>query len=91
MIGNTSNTHTTTAGAIENVRQITMHLDSNLIIQKRTPIFRAEDQMHKNIREGLRHGSEYNAGLQPANIDFTMTWGVAPGYDSAGLQPAAQQ
>jgi hypothetical protein len=43
----------------------------------------------KNVRKRLRHGSEYSAGLQPANMIPTLTWGSAPGYDRAGLQPAA--
>jgi hypothetical protein len=43
----------------------------------------------KNVRKGLRHGSEYSAGLQPVNLIPNLTWGVAPGYDRAGLQPAA--
>jgi hypothetical protein len=43
----------------------------------------------KDVRERLRHGSEYSAGLQPANMIPNLTWGAAPGYDRAGLQPAA--
>jgi hypothetical protein len=43
----------------------------------------------KNVRERLRHGSEYSAGLRPADMIPILTWGAAPGYNRAGLQPAA--
>jgi hypothetical protein len=49
----------------------------------------AEYQVDKNVRERLRHGSEYSAGLQPADMIPILTWGAAPGYNRAGLQPAA--
>lgn len=89
VVGNAANPDTTAPRAIENRSEIGMHLRSNCVFQKRTPVLGAEYQVDKNIREGLRHGSEYSAGLQPANIIPTLTWGAAPGYDRAGLQPAA--
>jgi hypothetical protein len=40
------------------------------------------DSVFSLMRVGL------SAGLQPAMVRWSVTWGVAPGYDSAGLQPA---
>jgi len=33
-------------------------------------------------------GQAFSAGLQPADGRAVVTWGVAPGYGGAGLQPA---
>lgn len=88
VIGNAADSHTNIFRTIQNGGQISMHLAPNSILQKRTPIFNTEHQMHENIREGLGHAGEYNARLQPANIFSFHTWGFAPGYNHAGLQPA---
>jgi hypothetical protein len=34
-----------------------------------------------------RHRGESNASFQPANAISNLTWGFAPGYEIAGLQP----
>ena len=88
VIDNTANAHTIALRAIENRSKIGMHLGSNFVLQKWTPAFGTEDKMDKNVRERLRHDSKYSAGLQPANMAPTLTWGYAPGYDNAGLQSA---
>jgi hypothetical protein len=44
--------------------------------------------MHQYVRERLRHATNYSAGLQPAPVTATTSWGDAPGYKTAGLQPA---
>jgi hypothetical protein len=33
------------------------------------------------------HCGEFNASFQPANATSNLTWGFAPGYNIAGLQP----
>jgi hypothetical protein len=66
-----------------------MHLGPDCIIQKWTSVLGTKNQMHKNVREGLRHEEEYNAGFQPANATSPQTWGFAPGYRISGLQPAS--
>ena len=40
------------------------------------------------IDGGYRIGAAFSAGLQPAVCRWAMPWGCAPGYDSAGFQPA---
>jgi hypothetical protein len=66
VVGNSANPNADVLRMIENRSQIRMHLASDRFTQKRPPLLRAEDQMHQHIRERLRHGNKYNAGLQPA-------------------------
>ncbi len=65
-----------------------MHLRAQGFLQPRPAILRAEHNVYQQKRERLGHGSEYSAGLQPAISWDKFTWGVAPGYYIAGLQPA---
>jgi hypothetical protein len=51
-------------------------------------LLRAENQVHQHVRERLRHGSEYSAGLQPASVIVISSWDCAPGYTNADFQPA---
>jgi hypothetical protein len=88
VVRNSTCTHTNILGPIQQRSQICMHLAANAIPQKRLASLRTENQMHQYIRDRLRHGSEYSAGLQPAVSPHTMTWGVAPGYRSTALQAA---
>jgi hypothetical protein len=88
MIRNTPNTHANILRPIQHRSQISMHLGTNPIFQPRPSLLRTEHKMHEHIREGLRHASEYSAGLQPAYSAPTPTWGVAPGYRSSALQAA---
>ncbi len=90
VIGNTANSNADIFRTVQNGGQISMHLTLNSILQKRTPIFGTKHQMNENIREGLGHAGKYNASLQHANLASTTTWGCAPGYNNAGLQPAPQ-
>jgi hypothetical protein len=88
MIRNTPNPHANILRPIQHGSQISMHLGTNPIFQPRPSLLRTEHKMHEHIREGLRHASEYSAGLQPAYSAPTPTWGVAPGYRSSALQAA---
>ena len=72
-------------------RQICVHLAADRVAQKRFAPLRAEDQMHQHVRERLRHDCKFSAGLQPAPVIATTSWGYAPGYKTAGLQPATAQ
>jgi hypothetical protein len=87
VVRNSANPHANILGPAEDRSQIRMHLAPDRIVQERTPLPRTEYQVYQHIGERLRHGSEYSAGLQPAMVFVTRTWGVAPGYDNAGLQP----
>jgi hypothetical protein len=46
--------------------------------------------MHQHVGQRLRHAPNYSASLQPAPVTATTSWGDAPGYKTASLQPAAQ-
>lgn len=65
-----------------------MHLAPYLIRQPWPSRLRAENQMHQNIRQRLRHTRNSIADLQPAIVPSITPWDCAPGYNSAGRQPA---
>jgi hypothetical protein len=88
VIGNAAYTNADIFRSIENRGQVGMHLGTDCIIQQRTPVLGTEHQMHKNVRKGLGHDGKYNASFQPADTTSTLTWGFAPGYKIADLQPA---
>jgi hypothetical protein len=88
VVRNSANAHANVLGTVENRSQVGMHLASNRIPQEWPALLGTEYQMHQHIREGLRHWSEYSAGLQPAGCIATLTWGCAPGYVRSGLQPS---
>ena len=99
MVGNTANADTDVLGMAKSRRQIGVHLGPYGVIQPRPPILRAKHQMDQNKRKRLRHGCEPSPkvalphrplarAFSPQVLLTTPTWGVAPGYASAGLQPA---
>jgi hypothetical protein len=59
-------------------RQIQIKLRTHGLIQNRRAIFRAEDHMNQNKREGLRHRADYRSGLQPSSLILNNSWGCAP-------------
>lgn len=67
MICDSTNANANVLRAIHYRRKVGVHLASYVLLQKRPSILGAEHQMHKNIRERLRHCSEYSAGLQPVS------------------------
>jgi hypothetical protein len=63
---------------IQHRSQIRMHLATYRIFQIRPPILRTEHQMHQHIRDRLRHGRKYSAGLQPADLSALPDLGLRP-------------
>ncbi len=47
-------------------------------VEHRFAIFRAEDHMHKEKGEGLRHDGNYRSGFQPSRVVNHGAWGCAP-------------
>ena len=78
VIRNSTHANANVVRAIENRSQVRMHLASNRIAQPRPPLLRTEHQMHQNVRERLRHGCEYSAGLQPAYVLPDPYLGLCP-------------
>ena len=87
VIAHATHPHTNVLGP-DRRRQNRMHLAADRIRQQRPSALRAENQMHQNVRERLRHAPNYSADRQSAPVTTTTSWGDAPGYKTAGLQPA---
>ena len=90
MVGNSANPHANILRT-NGRSHVRMHLASNRCGQQRPSPLRAEDQMHQHVGGRLRHANDYSAGLQPAPVTATTSWGDAPGYKTTGLQPARPQ
>lgn len=103
VVVNAADAHADVFGVAQNRCQISVQFGPDRVGQQGPAVFCAEDDVHQHIGERLRHGGEYNvertvtarqtfsACLQPAIANAYLTWGVAPGYGSAGLQPAVLQ
>lgn len=62
-----------------------MHLKSGAhgVVEERSAVFGAEDQMDQDERERLRHRLNYRSGFQPSYVTNHARWGVAPGWYKA--------
>lgn len=78
MIRSTAYTNANVVRAVQDGSHIGMHFVTNRIVQRRSSILRAEDEMHQHVGERLRHGGEYNAGLQPAAVSNRSDLGRCP-------------
>ena len=78
VVGNTANANADIIRMIEDRSQDRMHLATNAVVQPRPALPGTEDKMHQHVRERLRHGNEYSAGLQPV-FRFPLTFlGLRP-------------
>jgi len=78
MIGDATDPTTFAVRIAGDGRQICVQRGTHRFIEQRYSIFRAEDHMDEDKREGSWHRKNYRSGLQPSTSIETRTWGFAP-------------
>lgn len=77
VIGNTANTETVTSRIANS--KIGVQLRPDLLAHHRPPVLRAEDHMHQQEGQRLRHAEQYRSRFQRSASRRRSSWGFAPG------------
>jgi hypothetical protein len=65
----------------DNRSHIRVEHRSHRLVENWLSIFRTENEVNQNKREGLRHRADYRAGFQLSRLlCATRTWGFTPGW-----------
>ena len=78
VVGNTTDSITLASGIADNCRHIGVKVRTYNVVDRLRAIFRAENQVNKQIGERLGHRDEYRSGFQPSLTIGPSTWGYAP-------------
>jgi hypothetical protein len=82
VIGGATHAEAFTTGVSRDSGEIGVERGTNIGVENGVAVFRRENSMHEQEREGLRHCGDYRSGLQPWFFFRERTWGVAPGWYS---------
>ena len=85
MIGHTPNAVTLTPHSPHDGREVRMQRTPDVLADQRPTVLRAEDDMHQNEPQRLRHAADYRSGFQPSSIPRSGTWGFTPGWYGPAL------
>ena len=85
MIGNSTHPETLAVQFARCTSQICVKSGANFVVDKRSTLFRAEDDMHQVEAQSLRHRGDYMSGLQPSPVSADTYLGLpAPASKLAG-------
>ena len=78
MVGNAAHPKTLAIQFARDAREICMKVGTDIIVDQRKPVLRAEDKMHQVEAQRLRHGTNYMPGLQPSPVLADTYLGLRP-------------
>jgi hypothetical protein len=78
VVGNSTHSKALTIQFARGSGEIRMKIRNHVIVDERSPMFRAENDMHQIEAQRLRHGSDYMSGLQPSAVLADTYLGLRP-------------
>ena len=78
VVGNASHAKTFAIQFARDASKIRMKAGTDIVIDRRQPVFRAEHNMHQVETQRLRHGGDYMSCLQPSPVSADTYLGLRP-------------